>query len=105
MGIETVPVVDRKAWLTLAVAAISGFMVSLEITVISIAFRRIAAAFPRTSTGTLSWIFTTYNIGVASLLLISGWLSDTRGRKRCFLTGLFIFGSGSLVSEIGRAHV
>ena len=92
--------VDRRAWLTLAVASIASFMVSLEITVISLAFRKIAAAFPGTSTGTLSWVFTAYNIGVASLLLISGWLSDTRGRKRCFLVGLFIFGSGSVVSGL-----
>lgn len=96
-------VVDRKAWLTLAVASIAGFMVSLEITVISLAFRKIAAAFPETSTGTLSWIFTTYNIGVASLLLISGWLSDTRGRKRCFLGGLFIFACGSLMSGLAQS--
>ena len=95
-----VPVVDRRAWLTLAVASIAGFMVALEITVISLAFRKIAAAFPGTSTGTLSWVFTAYNIGVASLLLISGWLSDTRGRKRCFLAGLAIFGSGSLLSGL-----
>lgn len=95
-----VAVVDRRAWLTLAVASIAGFMVSLEITVISLAFRKIAAAFPETSPGTLSWVFTAYNIGVASLLLISGWLSDTRGRKKCFLAGLFIFGAGSIVSGL-----
>ena len=94
------PPVDRTAWLTLGVASIAGFMVSLEITVISLAFRKIAAAFPGTSTGTLSWVFTAYNIGVASLLLISGWLSDTRGRKRCFLIGLAIFGSGSTLSGL-----
>jgi EmrB/QacA subfamily drug resistance transporter len=97
---DTPVIVDRRAWLTLAVASIAGFMVSLEITIISLAFRKIAAAFPETSTGTLSWVFTAYNIGVASLLLISGWLSDTRGRKRCFLAGLTIFGIGSLVSGL-----
>ncbi len=92
------PVVDRRAWWTLAVASIAGFMVSLEVTIISLAFGRIAAAFPGTSTTTLSWVFTAYNIGVASLLLIAGWLSDTRGRRRCFLAGLVVFGAGSLLS-------
>ena len=100
MSQADVVTVDRRAWLTLAVASIASFMVSLEVTVISLAFRKIAAAFPGTSTGTLSWVFTAYNIGVASLLLISGWLSDTRGRKLCFLSGLFIFGSGSLLSGL-----
>lgn len=96
----TPAVVDRRAWWTLAVASLAGFMVSLEITIISLAFRKIAAAFPETSVNTLSWVFTAYNIGVASLLLIAGWLSDTRGRKRCFLVGLAIFGTGSLVSGL-----
>lgn len=93
-------VVDRRAWWTLAVASVAGFMVSLEITIISLAFRKIAAAFPDASVSTLSWVFTAYNIGVASLLLIAGWLSDTRGRKRCFLLGLAIFGGGSIVSGL-----
>ncbi len=73
-------------------------MVSLEVTIISLAFGKIARAFPETSVGTLSWVFTAYNIGVASLLLISGWLSDTRGRRRCFLAGLVVFGAGSILS-------
>ncbi len=92
--------VDARSWMTLAVASIAGFMVSLEITVISLAFSKIAAAFPETSPGTLSWVFTAYNIGVASLLLISGWLSDTRGRKRCFLIGLGVFAAGSILSGL-----
>lgn len=92
--------VTARSWATLAVASIAGFMVSLEITVISLAFGKIAAAFPGTSRGTLSWVFTAYNIGVASLLLISGWLSDTRGRKKCFLIGLFVFGTGSVLSGL-----
>ena len=32
--------------------------------------------------------------------MISGWLSDTRGRKRCFLIGLAIFGAGSTLSGL-----
>lgn len=93
-------VVDAWAWGTLAVASIASFMVSLEITIISLAFGKIRSAFPETSLGTLSWVFTAYNIGVASLLLIAGWLSDTRGRKRCFLLGLFVFGAGSILSGV-----
>jgi MFS family permease len=95
--------VDRRAWITLAVASVSSFMVSLEITVISLAFRKIVSAFPDTPPTTLSWVFTAYNITVASLLLISGWLADTRGRKRCFLLGLAIFGSGSVVSGLATS--
>lgn len=73
-------------------------MVSLEITVIALALPDIRAAFPDASEATLSWTITAYNIGVASLLLVSGWGSDRFGRKRLFLAGLSIFAVGSLAA-------
>ncbi|HEX9259413.1 MAG TPA: DHA2 family efflux MFS transporter permease subunit [Acidimicrobiales bacterium] len=90
--------IPRRSWLTLAVTSTSVFMVSLEITVISLAFPDIREAFDDTDPATLSWVFTAYNIGVASLLLVSGFLADRIGRKRVFLTGLAIFAVGSLGS-------
>jgi EmrB/QacA subfamily drug resistance transporter len=90
--------IERRAWLTLVITATAGFMVSLEITVISLALPEIRAAFPDADPTTLSWIFTAYNIGVASLLLLSGWLADKAGRKKIFLTGLAVFAIGSLGS-------
>lgn len=92
------PEISRSAWRTLAVTSGVGFMVSLEITVIAFALPEIRQAFPTASESTLSWIITAYNIGVASLLLLSGWGADRFGRKKTFLTGLVIFALGSLAS-------
>lgn len=75
-------------------------MVSLEITVISLAFKDIQESFEGTSRATLSWIFTAYNVGIAALLLLSGWAADRFGRKRLFLIGLFVFMVGSLASGL-----
>jgi EmrB/QacA subfamily drug resistance transporter len=82
---------------TLAIVSIASFMVAMEITIISLAFPEIQAAFPEASRQTLSWVFTTYNIGVAALLLIAGWLADKVGRKRIFLIGIATFTVGSLL--------
>ena len=90
--------ISRRAWITLAITAAASFMVSLEITIISLALPDIRAAFPDASESALSWIITGYNIGVASLLLISGWLADRFGRKRVFLFGLAVFALGSLMA-------
>lgn len=92
--------ISRSAWRTLAVTSIVGFMVSLEITVISLALPDIRDAFPDAAESTLSWIITAYNIGVASLLLVSGWAADRFGRKRTFLLGLGVFALGSLGSGL-----
>ncbi len=56
-------------------------MVSMEITVISLAFPEIPNQFSETSESALSWIFSAYNIGVASLLLIGGWLSSATAKR------------------------
>ena len=90
--------IGRRAWITLAITSAASFMVSLEITIISLALPDIRAAFPEASESALSWIITGYNIGVASLLLISGWLADRFGRKRVFLFGLAVFALGSLMA-------
>ncbi len=75
-------------------------MVSLEITVIALAFPEIEAAFPGSSPRLLSWVITAYNIGVASLLLLSGWWADSSGRRRVFAIGLAMFGVGSLLATL-----
>ena len=92
--------IERSSWMTLIVTSAVGFMVSLEITVIALAFSEIRLAFPDTQESTLSWIITAYSIGLASLLLVAGWASDRYGRKRIFLIGLAIFASGSLAAGL-----
>jgi len=76
------------------------FMVSLEITIISLALPDIRAAFPDASDALVSWILTTYNIGVASLLLLAGRWADKAGRKKVFLVGLAFFAVGSVMATI-----
>lgn len=93
-------VIPKQSWWTLGITATAGFMVSIEITVISLAFNEIQDSFDGTSRATLSWIFTAYNIGIAALLLLSGWAADRYGRKRLFLAGLAVFALGSLASGL-----
>lgn len=90
--------VSRLAWVTLAIASMAAFMVALEVTVISLALPEIQDGFPGVTIPTLSWVFNAYSIGVASLLLVSGWAADLFGRKRLFLTGMAIFAIGSFAA-------
>ena len=92
--------VTSHSWWTLGITAVAGFMVSLEITVISLAFDEIQASFDGTPRSTLTWVFTAYNIGVAALLLLAGWAADRFGRKKIFLAGVAVFMLGSLASGL-----
>jgi len=95
--------VTGRSWLTLLIASVVGFMVSLEITVIALALPEIRAAFPSTPESTLSWIITAYSIGLASLLLLAGWASDRYGHKRLFLVGLAVFAVASLLAGLASS--
>ena len=88
---------------TLFITSLVGFMVAMEITIISIARSQIAEAFPDAEAATLSWVITAYNIGVASLLLPAGWMADRFGRKKVFLWGLVAFIFGSLLSGLASS--
>lgn len=90
---------DGGKW-TVLLSSVAVFLIALEITIISVALPEIEQAFPDSSRATLSWIFTAYNVGVASLMLIAGWLAERHGRKRIFLNGMAIFAVGSVVSGL-----
>ncbi len=89
-----------SAGLVIALGSVAVFFVALELTIISVALPDIAIAFPDASRATLSWIFTAYNVGVAALLLIGGWMAERFGRKRLFLVGLLVFTLGSAGSGL-----
>ena len=99
-GVEPV---SKLAWATLAISSVAAFMVALEVTVISLALPRIQGAFPASNPSSLSWVFSAYSIGVASLLLVAGWASDLFGRKRLFLVGMTVFAVGSLLSGAAQS--
>ena len=80
----------------LALTSIGVTLVSLDISIVNVAFGAIAKDFPD-SRRTLTWVFSAYNIAYAAGLLTAGRLADAFGRKRAFLTGLSIFMVGSLL--------
>ena len=80
----------------LALTSVGVTLVSLDISIVNVAFGAIAKDFPE-SRRTLTWVFSAYNIAYAAGLLTAGRLADAFGRKRAFLTGLSIFMVGSLL--------
>ena len=88
---ETNDIIPRSSWFTLAVTSIAAFMIAIETSIISLALPQLRDGFPDASESKLSWIVNAYTIGVASLLLVSGWLADRYGRKKMFFWGLFVF--------------
>mgnify|MGYP006146426075 FL=1 len=88
----------------LALTSIGVMLVSLDISIVNVAFGSFVAEWPE-SRRTLTWIFSAYNIAYAAGLLTAGRLADAFGRKRAFLSGLMIFMLGSILCAISPTAI
>ena len=88
-----------RGWKVLGVASISVFLVSLDVTIVNIAFPKILEDF-HTDRATLSWALSGYNIAFAACLLTSGRLADRFGRRRIFFIGIWTFTAASALCGV-----
>ena len=89
---ESVPTpVAMAAWRTLALTSVAVFVVSLDGTVLFVAFPSIRATFADVSAAQVSWVLNAYTIVFGALLVPAGRIADRIGRKRIFLLGLGLF--------------
>ncbi len=77
------------------------FLTFLDNTVISAVLANVQSALHEGVTD-LQWVVGAYALTFASLMLISGSLSDNFGRKKVMLTGVAIFCAGSIVCAIAN---
>ncbi|HEY4212616.1 MAG TPA: DHA2 family efflux MFS transporter permease subunit [Steroidobacteraceae bacterium] len=91
---------DRSAagrhnpWLIAAVIAISSFMEVLDTAIANVSLRHIAGGLS-SSYDEATWVLTTYLVANAVVIPISGWLSDTIGRKRYYMLSVACFTAAS----------
>ena len=91
--------VPRSAWLALFVSTLVVFLVVIDISAVNVAFPSIRDDF-EVSASELSWIVSGYNIVVGALLMLSGRLADSIGRRKVYLPGVAIFAVGSALCGI-----
>lgn len=75
------------------------FLVVIDISAVNVAFPSIRKDFAVSATQ-LSWIISAYNIVVGALLMLSGRLADSIGRRKVYLPGVAIFGFGSMLCAL-----
>jgi EmrB/QacA subfamily drug resistance transporter len=86
-------------WLIFFMVAIGIFMATLDGSIVNIALPSIMADFG-VPLATIQWVVMIYLFTVTSLLLSFGRLSDIRGRRIVYSTGLLLFSFGSLFCGI-----
>jgi len=91
---------SSSAWRTLTLTSVAVFVVSLDGTVLFVAFPAIRATFAHVSAAQLSWVLNAYTIVFGALLVPAGRISDRVGRKRIFLLGLGLFSAASMLCGV-----
>jgi len=93
--------VHRRRWAILAVLVLSLLVVVLDNSILNVAMKTIATPAPTGLGATqsqLEWAINAYTLVFAGLLFTSGLLGDRFGRKKTLLSGMVVFGTGSLLS-------
>ncbi len=83
-------------WLVATVASLAAFMEVLDTSIANVSLPHIAGSLA-VSLDESTWVLTTYLVANVIVLPISGWISNTIGRKRFFLAAIAVFTVSSVL--------
>ena len=86
----------------LVVMCVGYLLVLLDVTIVNVALPQIGAGLGASVSG-LRWVVDGYALALASLMLFGGTIGDLHGHKRVVLTGLVLFGLGSLACGLASS--
>ena len=86
---------NRYKYLVFGALGIATFLSAIDPGSVNIAIPTVAGEF-HTDLSTIQWLVIAYALAVCSLLLPMGRLSDLIGRKRVYIAGMVVLGSGAL---------
>lgn len=95
----SLPAGYEKRWYGLFFIGIALTVISLDNTILNVAIPAISRSLGATASD-LQWIVDAYVLVFAALLLTMGSVGDRIGRKRSLLTGLALFGIGSVGAAV-----
>ena len=97
--------IQRRRWLILGVLVVGLLAIVIDNTVLNVALKTIAdpAGGLGASQSQLEWAINSYTLVFAGLLFTFGVVGDRVGRKRMLVTGLALFGLGSLFSAYAHS--
>ncbi|MGV4982365.1 MFS transporter [Streptomyces sp. NRAIS4] len=92
---------NPQRWVILGVICLAQLVVLLDNTVLNLAIPSLTNDLGA-STEDVQWMINAYALVQSGLLLTAGSLSDRYGRKKSLLTGLVLFGLGSLAAAFSQ---
>jgi DHA2 family multidrug resistance protein len=83
-------------WLIAVIASMAAFMEVLDTSIANVSLPHIAGSLA-VSLDESTWVLTTYLVANVIVLPISGWISNTVGRKRFFMVAIALFTFSSVL--------
>ncbi|WP_454331079.1 MFS transporter [Streptomyces glaucescens] len=88
-----------QRWLILGVICLAQLTVLLDNTVLNVAIPSLTEELGA-ATSDIQWMINAYSLVQSGLLLTAGSAADRYGRKKMLITGLVLFGAGSLIAGL-----
>ncbi|WP_435240679.1 MFS transporter [Streptomyces cucumeris] len=90
-----------RRWLILGVICLAQLTVLLDNTILNVAVPSLTEEM-HASTADIQWMINAYSLVQSGLLLTAGSAADRYGRKKMLVTGLALFGVGSLCASLAQ---
>ncbi|WP_432038218.1 MFS transporter [Streptomyces cucumeris] len=90
-----------RRWLILGVICLAQLTVLLDNTILNVAVPSLTEEM-HASTADVQWMINAYSLVQSGLLLTAGSAADRYGRKKMLVTGLALFGVGSLCASLAQ---
>ncbi|MFF7020192.1 MFS transporter [Streptomyces klenkii] len=91
-----------RARLVLAISCTGLFLVGVDLTALNIALPAMERDLAASVTG-MQWVLDSYNLVLASFMLLAGSTADRFGHRRIFLCGFMLFGGASALCALAPA--
>jgi EmrB/QacA subfamily drug resistance transporter len=92
---------ELPRWTILSVTTLGAFMAALDSNIVTIALPNISKGLSA-GYSLLGWVLAGYVLAVAALVLQSGKLGDSYGKKNVYLVGFVIFGVASALCGVSQ---
>lgn len=93
------PIPVLGPWALIGVVMVGNFLAPLYSSVANVALPNLISAFG-SDVDTMEWVITGYMLGYSISMPLAGWLADTFGRRRIYITGLAIFTGASVLTSL-----
>ena len=84
----------REVWIVSAVVVIGVIMSILDTTIVNVALETLSRELDA-PLNTIQWVATGYLLALATVIPLTGWMTERFGSKRIWMISVSLFGIGS----------